>query len=99
MKMTDNDVADCLEVGITGIFMAMEYNETSVREENGAVLYLSDIAQYGLPDGVRYLFLDTEEGPVFDRNTYRNISDAEDFREIEVYVERMVAETDKDSSE
>ena len=87
----DTDVISQLAVGTRGIFMPMVYDETSVREENGATLALKDIAGYGFPDGERYAFLETANGLTFARWAYPTIGDADSLEEIEGYILKMIS--------
>ena len=70
--------------------MPMIYDENSVLEENGATLFLKDIADYGFYDGVRFAFLETDHGLVFDRSTYQSIAQAQNLDEIEDYILKML---------
>ncbi len=87
----DTDIVSSMQVGMTGIFMPMIYDDTSIREQNGARLALKDIADYGFADGVRYAFLETEDGLVFSRSSYESISDATTLDEIENYILNMIS--------
>ena len=82
----DMDTLAQLRVGMRGIFMPMIYDSTSTYEHNGATLALKDIADFGFADGVRFAFLETSDGLVFDRQSYKTISDAETLEEIEKYI-------------
>ena len=79
-----------LKAGMTGIFMPMAYGIDSVYQSNGATLYLGELAPYGFGDGIRFAFLETEDGLVFSRDAYVGAKDASTLEEIEVYVEQMV---------
>ena len=50
------------------------------------------MAGYGLADGERFLFLETETGLVFDREAYASIANAQSLEEVEAYVLRMLKE-------
>lgn len=89
----DTGVVASMEVGTHGIFMPIIYTEASVRQENGATLALTDIADYGFADGVRYAFLETEDGLLFDREAYESIAGAAALEQIEEYVIRMIEKT------
>lgn len=87
----DTDIISSIQVGMTGIFMPMIYDDTSIREQNGARLALKDVADYGFADGVRYAFLETEDGLVFSRSSYESISGATTLDEIEKYILNMIS--------
>lgn len=79
-----------LEVGMTGIFMPKIYGIDSIYQSNGATLYLGELAEYGFGDGIRFAFLETEDGLVFSRSAYEGAKDAATLEEIEAYVEKML---------
>lgn len=86
----DTGTVSSMRVGMTGIFMPMVYDDTSTWGQNGAILALKDIADYGFADGVRYAFLETANGLVFSRNSYKSISSATTLDEIENYILNMI---------
>jgi hypothetical protein len=75
-----------IESGMEGIFMPWVYDGESYMEQNGAVLMLEDIAECGLADGMRWAFLSTKRGLVYDKNAYPGAKDAENPDDIEKYV-------------
>lgn len=87
----DTEVISQLAVGTRGIFMPTVYDETSVREENGATLALRDIADCGFPDGERFAFLETVDGLTFARWAYPSIQDADSLEDIENYILNMIS--------
>lgn len=89
----DTETVANMRVGMRGIFMPMVYDDSSIREQNGATLALRDIADYGFADGIRYAFLETEEGLVFARGAYASISDATTLEQVEEYVCSMLNST------
>lgn len=84
------DTLGQLEVGMTGIFMPKAYTKDSIYQMNGATLYLKDLAEYGFGDGIRFAFLETEDGLVFDRSAYEGAKDAFDLEDIEAYIYEML---------
>ena len=83
--------SDIMKTGMTGIFMPIEYDDTSSRwMENGAELDKRELAGYGFADGGRYVFLETNAGLVFDRDVYKSISNATTLEEVEEYIENML---------
>lgn len=87
----DTDTVAAMQVGMTGIFMPLIYDDTSIREQNGGRLALKDIADYGFADGVRYAFLETENGLIFSRSSYESISAVTTLDEIENYILNMIS--------
>ncbi len=88
--VSGTDVVSKMRVGMHGIFMPMVYDDYSFREENGARLLLTDLVPYGLADGERYCFLQTQDGLVFARFAYESIAEASSLAEIENYIEKML---------
>jgi hypothetical protein len=86
LQVEDTDVSSQLAVGTTGIFMPIKYDETSTREENGKTLALLDLADYGLIDGVRWAFIETASGLVYDNNAYPSLSDARTLDEAKAVI-------------
>ena len=87
----DTGVVSQMREGMSGIFMPVIYNEENSRwEQNGAVLIKKELVDYGFADGVRYAFLETEDGLVFDRGAYESIADARTMDEIEEYILSMI---------
>lgn len=80
------DIAGTLKVGEEAIMMPYHYNETSFYTETGGeTVHLNEISQYGIGDGIRWLFVETDEGLVFERNSYpsfRHAKTLEDVAEI-----------------
>lgn len=90
MWVEDTETVSAMKAGMTGIFMPIEYNETSFYEANGARLALKDIADYGFRDGVRYAFLETKDNIIFPKWAYKSIENATTLEEIEDYIEKMI---------
>ena len=89
--VTDTSTISAMEVGTTGIFMPMIYDdESSIWEQNGAKLDKRDIADYGFADGERYAFLETEDGLIFARDAYVSIANVNTLDEIEDYIKTML---------
>ena len=86
----DTETASAMREGMTGIFMPMAYGADSVWQQNGATLALRDLAPYGLADGLRWVFLETEDGLLFAREAYESAAGAETLGEIEAYILQML---------
>ncbi len=85
----DQETINAMEVGMTGIFLPLRYDDSAVLESEGAVLHLKDLAEYGLSDGVRFAFLDTENGLEFARFAYQPIAEASALDQVESYLTEM----------
>lgn len=90
IAVEDTEVISRLEIGMEGIFMPLIYDENSFIEMNGAVLQKQDLADCGLGDGMRWAFLSTAQGLVFERDAYPGAENAATLDDIEAYVTEML---------
>ena len=90
VAVEDTDIIAQLESGMEGIFMPWVYDENSRIEMNGAVLITKDLAECGLADGMRWAFLSTNRGVIFERNAYSGAYEATTMDDIEGYVVDML---------
>jgi hypothetical protein len=86
MWVEDTEVASSMREGMTGIFMPIKYDKTIYYEENGARIYWMDISEYGFLNGVEYAFLESENGLVFSKETYKSIASVNSLEEIEEFI-------------
>lgn len=90
VSVEDTEVVSSMRVGMTGIFMPIKYDKTSYLEQDGAKIYWQDIAEYGFLDGLRYAFLNSPNGLIFEKNAYKSIASASSLEDIEQYVLKMI---------
>ncbi len=91
VRVIGSDIITDMKTGMTGIFMPIEYDDTSSRwMENGAELDNRELADYGFADGERYVLLETNAVLAFDRDVYKSISNAATLEEVEAYIENML---------
>lgn len=86
-------VSDCMEIGMRGIFMPVAYDESGEKyhiKMGNNTLVLKDIADYGLLNGVYWLFLNKDGKYIFDREKYTEITNCKEWNEIVEYVEKKV---------
>lgn len=87
----DTGIISQLRVGMEGIFMPCENEKDAYIEYYGVPLMARELARYGLPDGMRFAFLATEKGLVFEKGTtYQRISNARTLEDIEEYIADML---------
>ena len=89
----DTEVTSSMEVGMRGIFMPMQYDETSKYshvEHKGETFYWLDIAQYRFPDGTRFAFLEAQDGLIFAQWAFESIANATTLDEIKQYINIML---------
>lgn len=82
----DFNITRAMKPGERGIFMPIVYSSDEVWEENGKQLKMTEFAEYVIIDTVRFAFMDTEEGLLFERNTFPAIKDAKTLEEVEPYI-------------
>ena len=87
----DTGVITQLKIGMEGIFMPWIYDDESYMEMNGARIMWQDLADCGLGDGVRWVFLSTEKGVLFLRDAYPGAKNASDLDDIEAYVLEQIS--------
>ncbi len=86
----DSDTAVHMRPGMEGIFMPYVYGEDSVWSMGDRAVRMLDLAECGLGDGVRWAFLDTERGLVYERYSYEGADGSRDLDDIERYVVKML---------
>ena len=86
----DTAVSSQMTAGTRGIFMPIKYDETSIREENGVMLALLDLAEYGLLDGERWAFLETAKGLIYNHDSYPSLARAKNLGDVkEIILPRL----------
>ena len=79
-----------IEVGSEAIFMPRPATpETVVSEADRSFCY-ADVADAYFSEGIRFLFLQTEDGLRFERNVYEDIQDAQTLDEVAAYLRGML---------
>ena len=78
----DTAVSSQMTAGTRGIFMPIRYDETSIREENGVMLALLDLAEYGLLDGERWAFLETAKCLIYNHDSYPSLAGAKNLEDV-----------------
>ena len=75
-----------MEEGDRGFFILYRYEENDSIEENGKVLFLSDLAEYGFGDSMRFAFLDKKEEIVYSKSFYTDLQKADDLSDVRKYI-------------
>ena len=86
----DTGVISQLRAGMSGIFMPRKYMEDDTWEQNGAILVLSDITDYGLGDGERFAFLETSQGLVFADFAYPSLPKDAGLDDVRAFIEAQL---------
>ncbi len=89
--VSDMDVISQISVGMTGIFMPLVLDdESAMWQQNNVWFDKREIVDYGLLDGERYAFLETENGFVFAEWAFEGISNAQNLDDVEEYILTMI---------
>lgn len=88
----DCDTLAALQTGMSGIFMPVAYDDGSVWEQNGKTLQLTELAEYGFLDGLRFAFLETGDGLLYSREAYPGLDGAQTLDEADSYIRGMAGE-------
>lgn len=72
----DTDVISRIRAGTEGIFALQRYGAESTFKSGGGTLCLADLAPCGFWDGMRFAFLQTEEGLVYAESAYPSLAGA-----------------------
>ncbi len=86
----DTETISAIREGMTGIFMPMVYDNNTIAQVNGVTLHYKELAECGFSDGVRFAFLQTSEGLVFDKYTYPELKNSTTLDQVEDYILRMI---------
>lgn len=94
IAVSETQVASAFRIGMRGIFMPKAYQAQDATTLNGATLYLQELAEYGLPDGERYAFLETEQGLIYARWAYEGLEGAQTLEDVTAYLaQRLTQQT------
>lgn len=94
VSIEDSDTVEHLKVGMTGIFTPKVNDKIGIDDDfiqsGESRIVFADIAEYRFLDGTRWMFLDTDEGLIFDRSSYGKASYSKTLYDIEDYVNSMI---------
>ena len=82
----DTNVVSAMEKNMKCILITTKYDKSHYRTENKATLYWMDIAEYGLLDGERFAIIDSGDGLIYSKSTYRNLSEDSTLYDVESYI-------------
>jgi hypothetical protein len=90
VQVSDTGISSQMTIGVTGIFTPMKYDETSVRKQNNKEIHLLDLAEYGLPDGERWAFLETVNGLQYDHEAYPSLIGTENLNDVKEFIHSKI---------
>ena len=89
VTLEDTYVIAKLKVGMKGIFMPIRYTEEHYWEENDSKLFLKDIAEYGLMDGMRFAILESKNGEIIN-GAFEGITSNSTLEEVDEYIRALM---------
>lgn len=89
-QVSDTGISSQMTIGVTGIFTPIKYGETSVSKQNDKEIHLLDLAEYGLPDGERWAFLETANGLGYNQGAYPSLGDAENLDDVKEFIHSSI---------
>lgn len=82
VNVSETTYSSQIRVGQKGVFMPIEYNERAIYETGGSKLVLRELAPYGLMDGERWIFLQTNEGLIYNEEAYPSLAPSQNLTEM-----------------
>ena len=81
------EIVSAMRAGMRGYFIPVrQYKADDTYTKNGLTLYYSDLANYSLGGGNYGVFLETDDGLLFNRETYATLSPNCTFEQAEAYL-------------
>lgn len=87
----DSLVNSSMMKGEKGIFLIRKYDNTDTLEYENSTLYLSDIAEYGFPDAMRYSFIQSENGKIrYCKELYNDLGTPGTLFDVKQYIKLKI---------
>lgn len=86
-------ISSQLQVGDEGIFMPVKYDDKGEKyfvQSGSDKLVLKDISDYGLLNGVYWLFIEKNRKVVFEEGIYNNLTDVKDLHKVSNYIKEQL---------
>ena len=81
----DSDTVSTIAEDVEGIFIIEKYDAEETWEENGKILYMYEIAPYGMMDGERFAFIMNDDELVCDQ-IYSGLSKDSSLNDVKEYI-------------
>lgn len=82
----DNEIVQSMDIGTEGIFFLKINDETSYIRQFDSVFMATDLAPYGLMDGVNFAILGTWNGLKYHEMTYPSLEGLKNLDEVEEWI-------------
>lgn len=89
VTLEDTYVIAKIKVGMKGIFMPIRYTEEHYFEQNDSKLFLKDLAEYGLMDGMRFAVLEDKDGQIIN-GAFEGVNSNSTLEEVEEYIKALM---------
>ncbi|WP_426347923.1 hypothetical protein ACPWSR_09115 [Alloiococcus sp. CFN-8] len=89
VTIEDTYVIAKLKVGMKGIFMPIRYTEDDYLEQYDSKLFLKELAEYGLMDGMRFAILESSNGEIIN-SAFSGITSNSTLEEVEEYIKSLM---------
>ncbi len=87
----DSLVNSSMMKGEEGIFLIRKYDNTDTLEYENSTLYLSDIAEYGFPDAMRYSFIQGKDGEIrYCKELYNDLDAPRTLSDIKQFIKSKI---------
>ena len=87
----DMSVYPAMKAGDKGVFMLVKHDENAYWDDGETRIHFSEVAEYSVIDTQRFIFLETENGLAFARDTFPALASATTLDEVVTYVENKIA--------
>lgn len=82
INQSEMDPADLLTVGSQAIIMPVKYGETEIYSVGEETLYLNEVAEYGVGDGRRFIFIEDKNEIIFAKEAYPSFASMDSLEKI-----------------
>ena len=87
----DMSVYPAMKAGDKGVFMLVKHDENAYWDDGETRILFSEVAEYSVIDTQRFIFLETENGLEFARDTFPALASATTLDEVVTFVENKIA--------
>lgn len=86
MRQEDTGISFRLRAGVSGVFMPVRYDENALYSVGDNSLALMDLAEFGLPDGMRWMFLQIGQDLVYERGSYPSFTGSRNLGDVKAVI-------------
>lgn len=91
IKQSESDFSSQLTLGTRAVILANRYGESSIYQVNESILYLQELATFGLPDGIRFCMLENPDGTFhYTPDVFTSLADGKNYFDIKNHIIKMM---------